>query len=528
MQIFAARYILGQSFIIQSAESYTNQTNELTNEINDNPSSSFNSIRESYLTDNKISVIVNDNYELQNESDTYVLNIEGTDYFLSNYKHLILENTSISISHDSDDNIVSYTYNNETLTLESCETCTTLSGNIDSVDTPNNLNAQFSNDYFVLSVLDKLKNTSEVSFESNNNTEWTQLENPNGYTRTIVLKNKLSDGTTLLTIVELPGGDKFFKTITVFSTITYIVVFILSLFIAYFFSKMLAKPLVKINTSAKDIADLNFTKSSISRVGNKETFELSQSVNKISDNLSFALEELNNSNNELKNQFEFKKTFVSAVSHELKTPLAVIQATISGIEDGIFTKEEEEKELKNIQKEVNKSSDMIQEILNVYKLEDKSLRLDLVEIDLVEYTEYILEELKNFLNQNQTPVNFKHNKQSTYINVDVKQLHRVLQNLILNACKYSEPTSPIDIIVDENEDDIIFSISNYGVSIPPEDLKNIFEPFYRVDKTGSKNQRKSGTGLGLFIIKQILVAHNFEFHFGNIINGVRFVFKVKK
>jgi len=98
----------------------------------------------------------------------------------------------------------------------------------------------------------------------------------------------------------------------------------------------------------------------------------------------------------------------------------------------------------------------------------------------------------------------------------------------LNATKYTPSGNIIELSVKENSINLIFEITNYGVQIPANELTNIFEPFYRVDKSGQKGTKTEGSGLGLFIVKQILNSFDIRFRMDNIKNGVRFRFYYNK
>ena len=201
-----------------------------------------------------------------------------------------------------------------------------------------------------------------------------------------------------------------------------------------------------------------------------------------------------------------------------------MQASISGILDGVFEPEENEAELQNVLKEINHTNEIVQEVLDVYRLDNDSFSLEIEPLDLVFFTQKIINSFETVLKNANAKISFFYDERNIKIDGDYRQLKRVISNLFVNAIKYSPEYQTVDVSITRQGEKILFSVTNYGVTIPEEDIKNVFEPFYRVDKTGNRTEKRKGSGLGLYIVREILEKHHFEYGIKNIENGVTFYF----
>lgn len=217
---------------------------------------------------------------------------------------------------------------------------------------------------------------------------------------------------------------------------------------------------------------------------------------------------------------ENKKQLVASISHEIKTPLAVIEATASGLIDNIFNDDEKEKELTNIIDECDKTTKMLQDIVNIYKIDSSNYKLDLKECNLEDLIIEILDFYKSLIIKYKKNIKILNDLTFKY-NLNPTQFKKALNNIILNAIIYSPLESDITISLTDHKDYKVLEIINYNTNISKEDIKNVFEPFYRVDKARTKKE-DHGNGLGLYIVKQILEKHNLDFGIINVYNGVKF------
>ena len=252
----------------------------------------------------------------------------------------------------------------------------------------------------------------------------------------------------------------------------------------------------------------------------KEVNMLSKESKETLDKLKLENLKKENYAKELERDVKNKKYLVQSVSHDIKTPLAVIQATASAILDGIFEGEAVNIELENILKEVNKTSNMLQEIMSIYKIEGENYKIKTELLDLYSILNETTTEVKTLSIKYSQKIE-KNYKQGIFVNVDKSALKKVISNLLLNAIIYSPKNSLIQVNINSFKTNYVLEIINYGVVIPPEEISNVFEPFYRGDESRNKKE-DHGNGLGLYVVKEILSKHQLEYGIVNINNGVKF------
>jgi signal transduction histidine kinase len=214
---------------------------------------------------------------------------------------------------------------------------------------------------------------------------------------------------------------------------------------------------------------------------------------KSKDEFGQIAETINELNDTITNSVKAKETLLVDVSHELRTPLTKMKLSSEFITD--------EKIKSRIKDEVNEMEHMVSELLDNYKKENELSKPEISEFDLNELIESAAGKF--------TPerIDFPNENQKFLVKADRKKIETVIKNLIDNALKYSKEN--IKITSDKNPENstgFIFKVKDTGAGIPDNEVKYIFEPFYRVDK--SRNKSIAGYGLGLNIVKKIIEAHN--------------------
>lgn len=260
---------------------------------------------------------------------------------------------------------------------------------------------------------------------------------------------------------------------------------------------------------------------------NKESSLMMEKINQIGDILesndiqiittSFELEKLNK---KYINEEEYKKNLVASISHEIKTPLSVITSISMAILDGIIDEKDIKKEIQNILVESEKTTKMLQEIVNVYKMDSNILQFDYKNerIDLI--INDVIENLKIIAIKHNINIVSNVNIEFSY-KVDYIRIKQAFNNIILNAITHSISSSTVYINLDRKNDYILFEVINTNSNINKDELKYIFEPFYRVDKARTKKD-DVGNGLGLYIVKEILSKHNLDYGIYNTDDSVKF------
>lgn len=220
-----------------------------------------------------------------------------------------------------------------------------------------------------------------------------------------------------------------------------------------------------------------------------------------------------------------KKDFVSNVSHELKTPIAVLKGVIETIEteDDI---ENIHSFIKMAKKRVEQMNVLVDDLLIIAKLESKEEKITKEEINLYQMVESIFSDMKIIAEEKNVKLINNTQKQTKFY-VDEKKFQILLKNLIENAIKYNRQNGEVELSSREDDKYSYLSVRDTGIGIPKESLPLIFERFYRVDKSRSRNI--GGTGLGLSIVKHIAESHNGKIYVNSEIDkGSTFTVKIPK
>ena len=312
----------------------------------------------------------------------------------------------------------------------------------------------------------------------------------------------------------------------------FVIVFGILMASSFFFSKQFSKPLLFLNKATKELSNLNFDTPLIEINTEDEFSELAQNINTLSLNLKATLDRLEEQNKQLSlglerenNNEKSRREFISGMSHELKTPLSVIQASAEAIEKDIFdTDKEKNNILLLIQKEVQKTNKMINNMLTIYKVDNPDYATDWKEINLAEVTRHINENLKLLYSNAQITVEM--HLDDSIINAELVKIELIINNLFTNAIKYTPKGSKIEVFIKDYDGYISFEIINYGAQVDDEHIDKLFEAFYRIDESRSRDE--GSTGLGLYIVQQTLSQIDSVCIVKNIENGVSFSFKIKK
>ena len=303
--------------------------------------------------------------------------------------------------------------------------------------------------------------------------------------------------------------------------------------ITYLVSKALTRPITSLNDIALSMSNLDFSKKYKVETDD-EIGTLGNSINKLSENLEKTIQELKEANIDLERDVEEKSKlsemrnqFISDVSHELKTPIALIQGYAEGLNDGIVQDEESRKEyISVILDEANKMSNLTKDLLDLSRLEYGKEELN--------YQEFSISELiRNTMKKNE--ILFKKKgitseidiSEDFTVNADHVRIEQVLTNYISNAIKNAANEKIVKCsVISKNENKIRVSVYNSGKHIDEEDMPRLWTRFYKVDS--SRNREVGGTGIGLSLVKAIMTQHHQEYGVQNEKNGVEFWFELEK
>ncbi|MCP3797066.1 cell wall metabolism sensor histidine kinase WalK [Paenibacillus sp. CH40] len=301
--------------------------------------------------------------------------------------------------------------------------------------------------------------------------------------------------------------------------------FALILILSLFYSRMVTRPLIALNNTAKRMAKLDFTAHTPIRQ-NDELGSLSYSMYTLSQNLDTALRELQEANQQLVEDMEQKQRmeavqqdFFANASHELKTPLSIIKGFAEGLQDGVSAGKQDHY-MKVIVEEADKMERLVKDMLDLAKLESGTLKLRKTTFILSELVEEVVDKLFHLLKEKKLEVVIIPANEMP-IHADVGWLEQVIINFVVNAIRHAEEGSSITIRIEGAGEISFFSIENKGETIPDDQLEQIWDRFYRAEL--SRSRKTGGTGLGLSIVKRILDLHEFRYKVENTKNGVRFV-----
>lgn len=300
----------------------------------------------------------------------------------------------------------------------------------------------------------------------------------------------------------------------------------------FVFAKSFTRPILKLNEIAQGMANMDFTKKYDARTGD-EVDQLGNSINMLSDKLDSSISELKDANDRLKADIEkersldrMRKEFVSNVSHELKTPIALIQ----GYAEGLKVNVNEDAENKDFYCEViideaKRMNSLVKSLLDLSGIESGSLRLELKTFYVNDFVERILEKYGPIFEEKSIKSIYISDK-DFFVEGDILRLEQVLMNYINNAINYIDYERQIIISTEDMGKKLRISVFNSGKKIPEVSLEKIWDSFYKVDKARTRSY--GGAGLGLSIVRSIMELHNCGYGVVNSDGGVVFWFEINK
>lgn len=299
----------------------------------------------------------------------------------------------------------------------------------------------------------------------------------------------------------------------------------------FFVSSSYVKPIHEMAAVAKRMAHLDFG-AKVERHSDDEIGELGDSINSLSSELEATISELKSANAELmkdiekKNQIdEMRREFLSHVSHELKTPIALIQGYAEGLQENIL----DDAESKNfycevIMDEADRMNIMVKKLLALNELEFGTNQLNIERFDIVELIRNINASSEILLQQNEVKLEFNQ-ENPIYVWGDEFMMEEVYTNYLTNAIHYAPVGGRVSVHLEEKEDHLRVSVFNEGNPIPEEELEKIWIKFYKVDK--ARTREYGGSGIGLSIVAATMKLHGRDYGAYNKENGVVFYFELE-
>ncbi|MBE4937967.1 HAMP domain-containing protein [Bacillus thuringiensis] len=344
---------------------------------------------------------------------------------------------------------------------------------------------------------------------------------------------QFQDGSlTLVVFATFQPIDEASQVLVRFLPYISIIVLVIGIGSAYFYSRFITKPLIYINEGAQKMANLDFSEKIEVRSTEDELGELSNSLNDMSINLQQAMFDLKKANEQLKNDIEKereietkRREFFAIVAHELKSPLTVMKGYLEGMIYNIGPYQNRDQYLKKNHQIIESMEQLVREILSVSKLEQHTFKLKVEEVNPSKLIGAITKDLEFFASQKSIEI-IKEIDSDLSIYTDCALLEKACKNIIHNAVMYSPHNEKVYIKLSEDskQGQIKMQIINTGVNIKDEDLQQIFKPFYRIEK--SRNRNTGGNGLGLYIVKQILETLDIKYSIKNMEHSVQFCMSI--
>ncbi len=348
----------------------------------------------------------------------------------------------------------------------------------------------------------------------------------------IVLLGVLPDNS----IVFMRAGINEIEQSANFANVFLIYISILAIIVSVILSNYLigkfTKPLFDIIEITKKISNFDFEVKYRPQTIYNELDDLGEHINEMSTTLKRAIDQLQSANENLKHDLEvreenenMRKEFVSNVSHELKTPIALIQGYAEGLQEGIMDDENSRQiYLDIIIDEANKMNRLVREMLILNQLEAGQMQMDLVDFNLTELIDGVVESNRINIEAQNITYSFV-NKEDCYVHADEFLVEQIVTNFISNAIHYVLNENVMMVRYDfVKKGKVRISVFNSGNNIAKKDIKRIWEKFYKADKARSREY--GGSGIGLSVVKATMDLLHEKFGVENLSNGVEFWFEL--
>lgn len=348
--------------------------------------------------------------------------------------------------------------------------------------------------------------------------------------RSLNLYQRLSNGYYLILSTPLASIQESAAVANTFFLYTGIATLLLATIVIFFFARRFTKPILELNDIAQHMARLDFSKTYHVSTAD-ELGQLGQNINSMSEQLSKAIGDLQEANAHLREDIEkerrideMRKEFVSNVSHELKTPIALIQGYAEGLKVNVV-EDQSEKEFycSVIIDEANKMNKLVKELLDLSQVEAGVFRLEKTQFDLSVLLDRVIAKYKPIFEEKQVCLEIS-KADSILVHADSIRTEQILTNYINNALNHLDSSRLLKVEAAVLANKIRVSVINSGEPIPDVDLDRIFTSFYKVDRARTRSY--GGTGLGLAVVRAIQEKDGNLYGVENLSDGVKFWFDV--
>jgi len=358
------------------------------------------------------------------------------------------------------------------------------------------------------------------------------IVDPRLQTKFLVLGSRLENDEILILSSPIAAINESVVIANKFLLFNGIITIILGAVAVFIFSRRFTKPILELNNLAQRMSKLDFSKKYLDN-SDDEVGQLGKSINSLSDQLDEAITELQEANAKLREDIEqerridsMRKEFISNVSHELKTPIALIQ----GYAEGLKLNVHEDEENRNfycevIMDESDKMNKLVKGLLDLSQIESGFFELEKSIFPISALVDHVLDKYRPILVDKGIKVETRKDDQ-WLVNGDAVRIEQVLVNFLNNAINHVDNHKIIEINISYHAGKLRVGVYNSGSPIPEESLDKIWTSFYKVDK--ARTRAYGGTGLGLSVVRAILELHGSAYGVENLGQGVLFWFEMDK
>ncbi len=371
---------------------------------------------------------------------------------------------------------------------------------------------------------------------SNDKMRITRLVDEKNAMNYVMLSSKLDNGYSLYIRVPISPIQESVRISNELLILIGAISILIAGILASYISRKFTEPISELNDIAEKMSKLDFSKKYRIKDTDDEINTLGKSINIMSDKLEATIKQLRDTNLELEKDIEEKskidemrKQFISDVSHELKTPIALIQGYAEGLVENVNSDEESRKFYAEvILDESNKMDTLVKQLLELMKLEYGTRDFNNEKFNIMELINEVIRKCKVMLEDKNIQIKFEE-KSPVYVVADEFYIDQVITNYFTNAIKHAKEVDgekSIKISVNKNDENnkVRISVFNTGDIINDEDKERIWKRFYKIDS--SRNREDGGTGIGLALVKAIMTNYENDFGVINHENGVEFYFEL--
>lgn len=352
----------------------------------------------------------------------------------------------------------------------------------------------------------------------------------------ILLSAKIDNGYLLYVRIPINSIQESVKISNNFLYLMAGITILISAVVVSYVTRRFTDPILELNDIAKKMSNLDFSHKYRITDADDEINNLGKSINAMSDKLEKTIKQLRSSNVELEKDIEEKSkldemrtSFISDVSHELKTPIALIQGYSEGLLENVNSDEESRKFYAEvILDETNKMDKLVKQLLELMKLEYGKREFNDSKFNIVDLENEVITKSQVMLDEKQVEIKLE-SKEEIDVFADEFYIEQVVSNYITNAVKHVKEIDGEKYILIENKIDkknnkVRIKVFNTGDKIPEEDLERIWKRFYKVDE--ARNREDGGSGIGLSFVKAIMQSYKNKYGVENKDNGVEFYFEL--